>query len=63
MRKKTAPHTQGHRKTSTSRPSGLTVKGEKPQRSAGRGSALDSRSHRTFLRVTARAFARSAPLR
>ena len=52
-KKKTAPHTRRHQKTSTPRKLGLIVSENQNQQSARTKSALDNRFHRTALPPTA----------
>jgi hypothetical protein len=47
MRKKTDPPFHGYQRTSSSQPTGLSVKAENPRRSVKERCALDDRSHRT----------------
>ena len=48
MRKKTAPRTRKHRKTSSSKKLGLIAREKNAMQSAVTKSALDNRFHRTF---------------
>ncbi len=52
MRKKTAPRTQKHRKTSSSKKLGLIVKEKNADQSAKKKSALDNHFHRTDLPIS-----------
>ena len=48
-KKKTAPHTRRHQKTSSPKKLGLIVRENKNQQSARTKSVLDNRFHRTAL--------------
>jgi len=50
-KKKTAPHTRRHQKTSSPKKLGLIVRENKNQQSARTKSVLDNRFHRTALRI------------
>ncbi len=52
MRKKTAPRTRKHRKTSSSKKLGLIAREKNAKQSAKTKSALDNRFHRTALPIS-----------